>query len=82
MSQGVFARVLFVSPKTVQSWEQGLRVPSMAARRLIHVFTEHPEVVSKVVGLRAVKVRGFRVVDLGKGKRRIVWNKTFKRPMA
>jgi putative transcriptional regulator len=27
-SQSVFARVLNVSPKTVQAWEQGIRVPS------------------------------------------------------
>ena len=32
MSQGVFAHVLNVSTKTVQSWEQGLREPTQAAR--------------------------------------------------
>src|SRR5580704_1897424 len=60
MSQAVFARVLYVSAKTVQSWEQGLRVPSRASRRLIHIFAEQPGVVCKVVGLRSVQLRGFK----------------------
>jgi putative transcriptional regulator len=72
MSQTVFARMLFVSPKTVQSWEQGTRVPSMAARRLIHIFAEQPAAVCRVVGLPAVSLRGFRIVELGSGRRRIV----------
>ena len=72
MSQAVFAKVLYVSPKTVQSWEQGVRVPSMAARRLIHIFTEEPGTVCKVVGLPAVRLRGFTILSVGKGKRRIV----------
>src|SRR6478672_7617320 len=42
MSQGVFARLLFVSAKTVQSWEQGVRAPSRASRRLIQIFAERP----------------------------------------
>ncbi len=72
MSQAVFAKVLYVSPKTVQSWEQGVRVPSMAARRLIHIFAEQPSVVCKVVGLPAIPFQGFKVQSLGTGKRRIV----------
>ena len=72
MSQGVFAKVLDVSAKTVQSWEQGVRVPSMAARRLIHIFTEQPAVVCRVVGLPPVQLRGFKVESIGKGRRRIV----------
>jgi DNA-binding XRE family transcriptional regulator len=72
MSQAVFAKVLYVSPKTVQSWEQGVRVPSMAARRRIHVFAEQPGTVCKVVGLPPVTLRGFTIRSVGKGKRRIV----------
>ena len=72
MSQALFARVLFVSPKTVQSWEQGLRMPSRASRRLIPVFTEQPGVVCQVVGLPSVQLCGFKIVTFGKGKRRIV----------
>lgn len=36
-SQGIFAKVLNVSLKTVQSWESGTRVPSHAALRLLEV---------------------------------------------
>lgn len=36
-SQGIFARVLNVSIKTVQSWESGIRVPSHAALRLLEI---------------------------------------------
>src|SRR5437016_5101547 len=64
MSQAVFAKVLYVSPKTVQSWEQGVRVPSLAARRLIHIFAEQPATVCRVVGLPAVQLRGFRIQSL------------------
>ncbi len=37
-SQGVFAKVLNVSIKTVQSWESGERVPSQAALRLLEII--------------------------------------------
>jgi putative transcriptional regulator len=36
-SQGVFAKVLNVSVKTVQSWESGERVPSHATLRLLEI---------------------------------------------
>lgn len=36
-SQGVFAKLLNVSIKTVQSWESGLRKPSHSALRLIEL---------------------------------------------
>lgn len=36
-SQGIFAIVLNVSIKTVQSWESGTRVPSHAALRLLEI---------------------------------------------
>ncbi len=36
-SQGVFAKVLNVSIKTVQSWESGQRMPSHAALRLLEI---------------------------------------------
>ena len=53
MSQGVFARTLNVSPKTVQSWEQGERTPSQAALRLLQVLQARPEVVCQVIGIRS-----------------------------
>jgi putative transcriptional regulator len=55
MSQAVFARMLNVSPKTVQSWEQGARKPSQAALRLIQVFRLNPAVVLQVVGMAGSK---------------------------
>ena len=43
MSQGVFARFLCVSSATVQSWEQGRRVPSPIACRLLDEMAASPE---------------------------------------
>ena len=51
MSQAVFARVLNVSTKTVQSWEQGERRPSQAALRMLQVVREDPQAVFRIVGL-------------------------------
>jgi putative transcriptional regulator len=42
-SQAVFARVLNVSVRTVQAWEQGLREPSDAALKLLQIAKRHPE---------------------------------------
>jgi putative transcriptional regulator len=53
MSQAVFARVLSVSTKTVQSWEQGTRKPSPSSRRLIQVIHENPGLVLQAVGMPA-----------------------------
>lgn len=36
-SQSFFAKLLNVSPKTIQSWEAGRRIPSHAALRLLEV---------------------------------------------
>ena len=44
-SQAVFAATLNVSIKTVQAWEQGLRVPSDAALKLLHIAREHPNIL-------------------------------------
>ncbi len=41
MSQAVFASVLNVSVKTVQSWEQGVREPSDAALRLLQLVSQN-----------------------------------------
>src|ERR1700761_7849797 len=51
MSQAVFARLLNVSTKTVQSWEQGQRRPSQAALRLIQVFRHDPTGLLEVAGM-------------------------------
>ncbi len=44
-SQSVFARVLNVSTKTVQAWEQGVRAPGEAALKLLSIADKHPEVL-------------------------------------
>ena len=58
MSQGIFAQVLNVSAKTVQSWEQGERKPSQAALRLLQVMQTQPEVVCAAAGMRGVAAGG------------------------
>ena len=42
-SQAIFARLLNVSVKTLQAWEQGLRTPSDAALKLLNIANKHPE---------------------------------------
>jgi putative transcriptional regulator len=51
LSQAVFAQVLNVSTKTVQSWEIGSRKPSQAALRLIQVFRQNPSIVLQTAGM-------------------------------
>ena len=48
-SQGVFAKVLNVSVKTIQSWESGQRAPSHAASRLLEIVDKgiYPPKVAK-----------------------------------
>ncbi len=46
-SQPYFSRVLNVSPKTVQSWEQGTRVPSQASARLLQLI-ENPHLLDSL----------------------------------
>jgi putative transcriptional regulator len=53
MSQDVFARVLNVPTRSVQSWEDGTRRPSQAALRLIQVFRQNTSGVLEVVGMAA-----------------------------
>lgn len=48
-SQQVFAQVLNVSPKTVQNWEQGIRKPDNAARRLLEIIDKHPEAFDGII---------------------------------
>ena len=72
MSQAVFARLLNVSTKTVQSWEQGVRTPSHASRRLIQIYSEHPETVCRSVGLPPVTLKGVTIKELSPGHRKIM----------
>jgi len=43
VSQAAFARILNVSPRTVQAWEASTREPSDAALKLLEVASRHPE---------------------------------------
>lgn len=47
-SQAVFAHFLCVSPKAVQSWEQGTRRPQSTALRLLAIAKEYPQVLLQI----------------------------------
>ncbi len=49
MSQAVFAAVINVSVKTLQSWEQGIRRPSCAALRLLQIIGDDPGLAQTVL---------------------------------
>jgi putative transcriptional regulator len=53
VSQAAFARLLNVSPRTVQAWETDARTPSDAALKLLHVAKRHPEVLLEGVDTAA-----------------------------
>lgn len=72
MSQARFAQMLNVSTKTVQSWEQGVRAPSQAARRLIQIYSEHPEAVCQSVGIPPVSLSGVTIEEVAPGRRKLV----------
>lgn len=45
LAQANFAKLLGVSLRTLQNWEQGRRNPSGAAKTLIRVADQHPEIL-------------------------------------
>jgi putative transcriptional regulator len=45
LSQDGFARLLGISVRTLQHWEQGRRKPVGAARVLLRIAARHPDVV-------------------------------------
>lgn len=45
LSQEDFARLLGVSARTLQDWEQGRREPTGAAKMLLRVAVSHPDVL-------------------------------------
>ena len=49
VSQPVFASLLSVTPSTVRAWEQGRKIPSGAARRLLEVAAIAPEVFQRLI---------------------------------
>jgi putative transcriptional regulator len=48
LSQSQFARLLGVSVRTLQEWEQGRRQPSGAAKTLLAIAAAHPEVLQEL----------------------------------
>ncbi len=48
LTQKEFARLLNVSVDSVQDWEQGRRSPRGAARTLLRVVQNHPEVLEQL----------------------------------
>jgi putative transcriptional regulator len=48
LSQSEFARLLGVSIRTLQEWEQGRRAPSGAARTLLLIASRNPRVLREV----------------------------------
>jgi putative transcriptional regulator len=49
LSQQQFAKVLGVSMRTLQEWEQGRRQPSGAARSLLAIAARRPEVLREII---------------------------------
>ena len=50
LSQTQFASLLGVSRRTLQDWEQGRRQPSGAARTLLRIAMQRPEVLRELAG--------------------------------
>jgi putative transcriptional regulator len=57
LSQQDFARLLGVSARTLQDWEQGRREPNGAAKTLLRVAVAHPEILRELCGFaRAMNI--------------------------
>jgi putative transcriptional regulator len=52
MSRAIFARVLAVSPVTLQKWEQGTKSPSPQSRRLLETVEEHRDMFAERLTIR------------------------------
>lgn len=48
LSQIEFSKLLGVSVRTLQEWEQGRRQPSGAAKKLIAIAERHPDVLKEI----------------------------------
>lgn len=49
VSQPLFARLLGISEKTLQNWEQGRRKPTGPAKVLLRVAARHPKLLLETV---------------------------------
>ncbi len=48
LSQAAFAKLLGVSVRTLQEWEQGRKTPSGAAATLLRVAARHPRILKEL----------------------------------
>ncbi len=48
LSQTEFAKILHISSRTLQDWEQGRRNPSRAAEMLLKIVAKHPEMLNEL----------------------------------
>ena len=49
LSQAAFARLLGISPRTIQEWEQGRRNPQGATLSLLRIAHAKPDIVREVL---------------------------------
>ena len=48
ISQSAFASLMGVSPRTIQDWEQGRRMPQGPAKSLLRIAEQHPEIFIEI----------------------------------
>ncbi|MBX3728859.1 MAG: helix-turn-helix domain-containing protein [Candidatus Sumerlaeia bacterium] len=60
LTQEAFARILNISPKTVEAWEAGRKAPGPPARRLLQVLTDEAtlRVIARYAGYQLVPTAG------------------------
>ena len=66
LTQSRFANLVNVSPKTVQSWEQGIRTPAPATLRLFQILKLLPSIDYL---LAAIKKGSFQISGFGRSLR-------------
>lgn len=49
LSQNGLAKILCVSPRTVQSWEQGIRIPNRSVHRLLELIEKKPNTIFEIL---------------------------------
>lgn len=70
LSQPVFAAALNVSPDTVKKWEQGVRDPDGASRRLLEIAESHPQWILDVLQISTKPEQAPRVFKATRKKPR------------
>jgi len=48
LSAGQFAALLDISVETLQQWEQGTQIPTGAAKTLLRIAEQHPEILREL----------------------------------